>query len=572
MSKLTNLKVAYKLAIIILTGCLALCVVGYAGYAALQQANTTIQSMNEQLLIPIDDYGKLRVLISNANAYLLEEVLTADAARGRELAEMMTATSREVDDLYARVSSHRDDHPETALLLARLDKVKDQYRQVRGEIIRLTEQNQKAAAYTLYQEQMAALSVGYVNAAAAVSDHYTQLAADNSRASQADFRLTTYRILAVIAAAVILLTGCGLLITRSITTPLTQMVLACRDFAAGDFRQQRRTSGRRDEIGQLDAALETARAGLQRLLQQVSQSAEQVAASSQQLTASADQVATTANIVASSAVSIAGDLQTQLSDTTAAAAAIEELSASADQIAVNIQSAAANSAQTARQAAQGKEGSSQSAEQMTALEQTVISSAAVVAKLGESSKEIGQIVDTIAGIAGQTNLLALNAAIEAARAGEQGRGFAVVAEEVRKLAEQSQEAAKKIAALIGDIQADTEKAVLAMQTGSSEVRQGVQSVHASSQSFQSIVQATSLISSQIDDIARTASEMAAGAVQAAQSAKQVEDLSKNASAQTQSISASAEQQLASMQEIAAAGNALAKLSESLLAAIQKFQV
>ena len=71
------------------------------------------------------------------------------------------------------------------------------------------------------------------------------------------------------------------------------------------------------------------------------------------------------------------------------------------------------------------------------IETTVNESAEVVTKLGQRSKEIGAIVDTISGIAGQTNLLALNAAIEAARAGEQGRGFSVVADEVRKLAEQS---------------------------------------------------------------------------------------------------------------------------------------
>ena len=96
---------------------------------------------------------------------------------------------------------------------------------------------------------------------------------------------------------------------------------------------------------------------------------------------------------------------------------------------------------------------------MANIEKTVANSVAVVTKLGERSKEIGQIVENISGIAGQTNLLALNAAIEAARAGEQGRSFAVVAEEVRKLAEQSQEAAKQIANLIGEIQGDTDKAL-----------------------------------------------------------------------------------------------------------------
>ena len=82
-----------------------------------------------------------------------------------------------------------------------------------------------------------------------------------------------------------------------------------------------------------------------------------------------------------------------------------------------------------------------------------------IGELAAKSEHIGVIVATITGIAGQTNLLALNAAIEAARAGEQGRGFAVVAEEVRKLAEESQEAAHEISDLVAAIQSDTASAV-----------------------------------------------------------------------------------------------------------------
>ena len=109
---------------------------------------------------------------------------------------------------------------------------------------------------------------------------------------------------------------------------------------------------------------------------------------------------------------------------------------------------------------------------MTAIEKSVDLVASTISKLNERSQEIVQIVDAISTIAGQTNLLALNAAIEAARAGEQGRGFAVVADEVRKLAEQSQEAAKQIAALITMIKEDTKEAVSAMDTGVQEVKTG----------------------------------------------------------------------------------------------------
>ena len=113
----------------------------------------------------------------------------------------------------------------------------------------------------------------------------------------------------------------------------------------------------------------------------------------------------------------------------------------------------------------GTEAVEASVAQIISVEKIVNDSALTVDKLGERSKEIGQIVESISGIAEQTNLLALNAAIEAARAGEHGRGFAVVSEEVRKLAEESQEASQKIATLIGEIQAETTNAVDSMQKG-----------------------------------------------------------------------------------------------------------
>jgi methyl-accepting chemotaxis protein len=195
-----------------------------------------------------------------------------------------------------------------------------------------------------------------------------------------------------------------------------------------------------------------------------------------------------------------------------------------------------------------------------------------VTTLGERSKEIGQIVDTISGIAGQTNLLALNAAIEAARAGEQGRGFAVVAEEVRKLAEQSQDAAKQIAVLISEIQSDTDRAVVAMEDGTREVMLGAEVVNDSGKAFQEIADMVTNVSSQIREISVSIEQMAVGSQQIVESVKEMDELSKKSSGEAQTVSAATEEQSASMEEIASSSQALAHLAMNLREAVSKFQI
>jgi len=202
----------------------------------------------------------------------------------------------------------------------------------------------------------------------------------------------------------------------------------------------------------------------------------------------------------------------------------------------------------------------------------VVSSAQVVKKLGERSKDIGQIVATISGIASQTNLLALNAAIEAARAGEQGRGFAVVAEEVRKLAEQSEVAAKQIARLIEEIRLDTDQAVVAMDKGTQEVKIGTQVVTSAGESFQEIVVFINQISQQIQEVYSAAQQMGHTNQEIVTTIDDINIVTQNNASEVQTVSAATEEQSASIEEIASSSHALAKLAEELQSAIHRFTV
>ena len=363
----------------------------------------------------------------------------------------------------------------------------------------------------------------------------------------------------------------GFLAARSISRPVNELTAVAKKVAAGDLTEQVQVD-REDEIGQLAVAFNTMVLQLKELIKHVTVNAEQVAASSEELTANSEQSAQATNQIALSITDVAAGATAQMEAANDTSAVVEQMSAGIQQIAANANQLADQSAQAAENAKNGDKEVEKAIRQMNQIEDTVNTSAQVVAKLGERSKEIGQIVDTISGIAGQTNLLALNAAIEAARAGEQGRGFAVVAEEVRKLAEQSQEAAKKIAELIGEIQGDTDKAVVAMNEGTQEVRKGAEVVNAAGNAFKEIMAVVDQVSDQVKEISAAIQQMATGSQQIVGSVKKIDDLSKKSAGESQGVSAATEEQLASMEEIANSSQALAQLAQDLQMAVTKFRV
>jgi methyl-accepting chemotaxis protein len=197
-------------------------------------------------------------------------------------------------------------------------------------------------------------------------------------------------------------------------------------------------------------------------------------------------------------------------------------------------------AEASRVADQGVDVAAEATAAIQGLADSADELAGAMGGLTDRSGQIGGIVETISSIAAQTNLLALNAAIEAARAGEQGRGFAVVAEEVRKLAEESHEAAERIAALIGEIQTQTAGAAKVVTASAEGTRASVDTVERSRQAFESIGQAVADITARAETIGRATSEIASVAEESSASAEQVSATTQQTAATTQQLAASAQ--------------------------------
>ena len=363
-----------------------------------------------------------------------------------------------------------------------------------------------------------------------------------------------------------------LLILNKMLKPLKTIENIALRISDGDLSVTKVEVNSKNEFGRLAKTFENMIINLRGFIEQVSSSADNVSNASKQLTESSEQTSEAANHIATIIMDVSEGANRQMEAVNETSAATEEMDKKIRDMADNTESMRGTVAETANAAQLGSKVVDKVIIQMDKIEKAVNSSANVVEVLGKSSKEIGQIVDAISTIAGQTNLLALNAAIEAARAGESGRGFAVVAEEVRKLSEESNEASMQIAQLIGDIQMESDKAIVVMKEGTQEVKSGTEVVNSAGKAFSQISQAIDQVSMQVRNVSETVNQISSNSNKIVTSTYEIEKVSSNAAEKTQTVTATTEEQSASMHEIASSSQNLLKLSEDLHKAISKFKL
>lgn len=364
----------------------------------------------------------------------------------------------------------------------------------------------------------------------------------------------------------------ALWLSRKIATPVNMILKEANKIAGGDLAKSNLVYTGNDEIGDMVKAFSHMGVSLRDLIQKTTAASSHVANSSVNLTEGAQQSAQASVQVAEAITQVSMGADQQVRAVAGAVAIVEDMSVSINQVVENANTVSETSRKASDTATHGEQVIDQAVRQMANAEKTVLDSAEVIAELGARSQEIGQIVETISGIAGQTNLLALNAAIEAARAGEQGRGFAVVAEEVRKLAEQSQEAAKKISEMIARIQGDTDRAVEVMNRGKQEVESGAGLVQNAGSAFKDIRESVDIVSLQVNDISSSIQHLVEGSEQIIEAVHQIEVVSKETASQAQSVSAATEEQSASMEEISASSHALRQMADQLSDEVNRFRL
>lgn len=262
--------------------------------------------------------------------------------------------------------------------------------------------------------------------------------------------------------------------------------------------------------------------------------------------------------VASVSRETSSGVERQQSETEQVATAVNEMTATVQEIARNSVQAAQAATQGNEEASKGRRIVAEAIDSMDVLSQQVDRTVEVLQKLKTDSGNIGVVLDVIRSIAEQTNLLALNAAIEAARAGEQGRGFAVVADEVRTLAQRTQQSTREIQEMIQRLQTGVGEVASTMEQGQQQTRAAVEKVSMAGGSLQSITSSVGVITDMSTQIATATEEQS----------KVAEEVNRNIS----NISSVADLTATAAQRAATATEEIAGLSRNLQALVQKFRL
>lgn len=328
----------------------------------------------------------------------------------------------------------------------------------------------------------------------------------------------------------------------------------------------------KDELEELSGSINKMAINLREVIQGISDTSQQLAASSQELTASAQENGNVSEHISKSMSEIAEGAEKQSQEIENASAIVQQISASTYELAESAKNMAAMTDSTAKVTHEGAQAVEESVQQMNNISKSTDHIYEAIEKLTRSSTEINKISNVISGIAEQTNLLALNAAIEAARAGEAGRGFAVVADEVRKLAEQSQEATMQISKLVDANQLHIDNANKAIETGARDVKIGIEVANTASFSFGEVEKLTGNVMVKIQEISSAIQQIAEGNQSVVSSVEKVSNISKQTASHTQAVSSASEEQVATNEEITSATNVLATMAEGLQGHVTKFRL
>lgn len=534
--------------------------------------NHCFQSLLARILLPISLITLLVIITTSmVNASFIRSVVTD---------MMIEDTQTAVRQIGKFVVQHGKDDPKAVLnmvaykdnstsLLVKDGKVIARFgKELSSEI-----EDSLHALYTGEQNEMK-LDIGLGGYAyAAKSGDYSAVVI--SRFDDFDSSLDSYNWLmwAVTIGSLLIITSVTwMLVNRLFVKPIHKVSRTVEHIGSGDFTHRVGIAEQRKDIwGNVARSFSSMHSNLKELVDQVVDTSENINTTSNDFAISSQETSKSSEQITISLQDISMGVDEQAKKLAEVGQMIEDVTMAIGEVDQTVKTITGEFTKANDKVVHGNEIVNKTITHMRQLSDNVEASAGMMSSLQQKSDKVGEILAIITDIAGQTNLLALNAAIEAARAGEHGRGFAVVANEVRKLADQSNQAALEIQQIIAEVQSETGNAVETMEKSHHFVQSGIQSVNDTGDVFHAIVAMMQEISNLANMVEAIVQEVNISSQDMLERVQGVVAISEESASSVQSIAAATEEQNAVMEELASSAEEFKRMAMGLQDSLTKFK-
>ena len=522
---LRNISVSTRASLSFAVMALIVLLVGGLSLLQMQRMNDNAERVEQEWLPSILALNDMNREFLRVRALTLRLFVNRDAQTMRSTEQSLGQVKDQLSEAQERYRKLISSQAEQAMF-DRYLAAQNEYLREQSKFVELSRQDKLEEGRVVVNGELN----GHANDAAQALLDMTDLnkkgAATSIAEGRAVFAAAINWVVIFIVLAVVLTIVLALVLTRSIVKPLSEAVAVARIVASGDLSTTIQVEGT-DEPAQLLEALKSMQQSLRSTIQHIADSSNQLASASEELHAVTEDTNR--------------GLHQQNNEIEQAATAVNEMTSAVDEVARNAVSTSEASRESERTAQRGRDQVLRTVNSISSLAENVTSTASEVGDLADKIRDISKVLDVIRAIAEQTNLLALNAAIEAARAGEQGRGFAVVADEVRLLAQRTQQSTQEIEQMIGGIRQGTDHAVSAMQGSNTLAHATLELAQSAGQALDEITRSITEINERNLLIASASEEQASVTREVDRNLVNIRDLSLQSSAGANQTSTSSQE-------------------------------